>query len=87
MGASISDIVFLLSKEFSRWVILAIVLSCPIAWFSMNKWLQHFAYKTPLSWVIFLLAGIVALTIALLTVSYQSLIAARTNPADSLRFE
>jgi len=87
MGASISDIVFLLSKEFSRWVILAIVLSYPIAWFSMHKWLQHFAYKTPLSWVIFLLAGMLALAIALLTVSYQSLIAARSNPADSLRFE
>ncbi|MCP4309647.1 MAG: hypothetical protein GY790_00155, partial [Bacteroidetes bacterium] len=59
----------------------------PLAWFAMNKWLQNFAYKTELSWWVFALAGVIALIIALLTVSWQSWRAANKNPVESLRYE
>jgi len=65
-------------------VTLAFIIASPIAWYTMNKWLQNFAYKTELSWWIFAFAGIIALVIALLTVSWR---AARRNPVESLRYE
>jgi putative ABC transport system permease protein len=72
---------------FVIWVGIAFIISCPIAWFVMNNWLRNFAYKTELSWWIFALAGLIALLIALLTVSWQSWRAAANNPVKSLRYE
>ncbi len=87
LGASVTQIVQLLSKDFLRLVILGIVIASPIAYWAMNKWLQDFAYRVDISWWIFALAGIVAIVISLLTVSYQSIKAALMNPVKSLRTE
>jgi putative ABC transport system permease protein len=70
-----------------KWVAIAFVIAAPIAWYIMHKWLENFAYKTELSWWIFALAGILALGIALLTVSWQSWKAATRNPVEALRYE
>jgi putative ABC transport system permease protein len=86
-GASITEVMFLLSNEFIKLVAVAFVISCPVAWFIMHKWLQNFAYKTELSWWIFCLSGIIALGIALLTVSLQTWRAATRNPVEALRYE
>jgi putative ABC transport system permease protein len=86
-GADISQVMVLLNKDFVIWVVVAFVLACPVAWFAMNEWLRNFAYKTELSWWIFAFAGITAMIIALLTVSWQSWRAAARNPADTLRYE
>ncbi len=86
-GAKISEILFLLNKDFLKWVAIAFVIATPVAWYAMNKWLESFAYKTTLSWWIFALAGLLALGIALLTVSWQSWRAARRNPVEALRYE
>ncbi len=87
LGASISGITFLLSKEFTKWVLVANAIAWPVAFFTMNKWLQGYAYRTHISLLIFVLAGVVALGIAILTVSYQAIKAALANPVDSLRYE
>jgi len=86
-GARISQVLWLLNKDFLTWVGLAFVIATPIAWYAMTRWLESFAYKTPLSWWVFALAGVLALTIALLTVSWQSWKAATRNPVESLRYE
>ncbi|RZT97543.1 putative ABC transport system permease protein [Ancylomarina subtilis] len=86
-GAKTSEILKLINRDFSLWVIIAFVLACPISWYAMNKWLQNFAYKTELSWWIFALAGLIAMGIAMLTVSFQSWRAATRNPVESLRYE
>ena len=86
-GAKISEIITMLNKDFVKWVAIPFVLSCPVAYLPLNKWLENFAYKTSLSWWIFALAGILALGIALLTVSLQSFKAARRNPVEALRYE
>ncbi|MCT4591016.1 MAG: ABC transporter permease [Carboxylicivirga sp.] len=86
-GAKVSEILAMLNKDFIKWVAIAFVIACPIAWYAMDKWLENFAYKTNLSWWIFALAGMVALGIALLTVSWQSWRAARQNPVEALRYE
>ena len=86
-GAQVSEVMVLLNKDFVKWVAIAFVIATPIAWFAMNKWLENFAYKTNLSWWIFALAGILALGIALLTVSWQSWKAATRNPVEALRYE
>jgi putative ABC transport system permease protein len=87
LGASVPQIVQLLSKDFVRLVIIGIVIASPIAYYFMDKWLQDFAYRVEISWWIFALAGIVAISIALLTVSYQAIRAALMNPVKSLRTE
>ncbi|MDX5348843.1 MAG: FtsX-like permease family protein, partial [Hymenobacteraceae bacterium] len=87
LGSSVSEIVLLLSKDFAVLVVVAIVLASPIAWYGMNKWLQDFAYRTPLSIWIFALAGAAALIIAMLTVSSQAAKAAMLNPIKTLRSE
>jgi putative ABC transport system permease protein len=87
MGASVTQIVQLLSKDFVRLVIFGIVIACPLAYYFMDKWLQDFAYRIDISWWIFALAGIVAIVIALLTVSFQAIKAALANPVKSLRTE
>jgi len=86
-GAGIYQVMVLLNKDFVIWVVIAFIIACPVAWFAMNKWLLNFAYKTELSLWIFALAGIIAMIIALLTVSWQSWRAATKNPADTLRYE
>lgn len=87
LGASIYRIVALLSRDFVKLILIAAVIASPIAWWAMNKWLEDFAYRINIGWWIFTLAGSTAILIALLTVSYQAIRAARANPVDSLRNE
>lgn len=87
LGASFSKILFLLVKEFSTWIIVANIISWPVAYFAMNRWLQNFAYRTSVQLWIFIAAGFVTLMISMLTVSYQAVKAARANPVDALRYE
>ena len=86
-GAKIWQVMLMLNMDFVKWVAIAFVIATPIAYFAMDKWLQNFAYRTPLSWWVFALAGLLALVIALLTVSWQSWLAARRNPVEALRYE
>jgi len=86
-GAKIYEILLMLNEDFIKWVGIALVIACPIAWYAMHKWLEAFAYKTELSWWIFAVAGIIALVIAVLTVSWQSWRAATRNPVEALRYE
>src|ERR1035437_844524 len=86
-GANVSEVMAILSKDLVRRVSFSFVIATPIAWYSMHKWLQNFAYKTALSWWIFALAGLIALAIALVTVSWQSWRAATRNPVEALRYE
>ena len=87
LGASVTGIVRLLSRDFLVLVAIAIVVASPLAWWVMSKWLEDFAYQTNISWWIFVVAGVVALLIALLTVSFQAIRAAVANPVKSLRSE
>jgi len=87
IGASVSQIVMLLSKDFTKLVLISILLACPIAYYSMDIWLQNFAYRTQLSWISFFLAGIAALVIALSTICFHALRAANANPIKALRDE
>ncbi|PLW99896.1 MAG: hypothetical protein C0591_02085, partial [Marinilabiliales bacterium] len=86
-GAAVSEILIMLNKDFVKWVAIAFVIAVPIAWYILNRWLQDFAYKIELSWWIFALAGIVAVLIALITVSFQTFKVARRNPVEALRYE
>ncbi len=85
LGASVASIVTLLSKDFLKLVVIAIVIASPVAWYAMNRWLQDFAYKITIEWWVFAGAGLLAVGIALLTVSFQSIRAALMNPVKSLR--
>jgi putative ABC transport system permease protein len=87
LGASVSGIISLLSKDFIRLVIVSIIIATPVAWWAMNKWLQTFAYRINISWWIFLVAGVIAILIAVITVSFQAIKAAVSNPVKSLRTE
>ncbi len=87
LGASVSNITALLSKDFVKLVLIAVVTASPIAWWLMNKWLQGFAYRTNINWWVFVVAGLLALFIALATISFQSIKAALANPVKSLRTE
>jgi putative ABC transport system permease protein len=87
VGASVKQIVVLLSKDFAKLVLLASLIACPIAWFAMNKWLENFAYHTNITFWPFLLAGLSVLVIASLTVSWQAIRAATANPVEALRYE
>ena len=86
-GASIFEVVHLLNKNVLIWLSIAFVIATPFAWYFMNRWLENFAYKTALSWWIFAFAGLAALIVALLTVSWQSWRAATRNPVEALRYE
>ncbi|WP_163710742.1 ABC transporter permease [Mangrovibacterium lignilyticum] len=86
-GAKVSEILTMLNKDFIKWIVIAFVIATPVAYYAMSKWLENFAYKTNLSWWIFALAGMLALGIALLTVSWQSWKAATRNPVEALRYE
>lgn len=87
LGASVAGIIQLLASDFIKLVFIAIVIATPVAWYVMNKWLQDFAYKINISWVVFLIAGLAAIIIAVLTISFQSIKAAIANPVKSLRTE
>ncbi|MBO0930842.1 FtsX-like permease family protein [Fibrella aquatilis] len=87
LGASVGSIITLLSKDFLTLVLIAIVIASPIAWYAMTRWLQDYAYKITIEWWVFALAGLLAVGIALLTVSFQSIKAALMNPVKSLRSE
>ena len=85
LGASVSGIVGLLSRDFMKLVMVALILASPVAWYFMNKWLDNFAYRVDVSWWIFLLAGLFALVIGLMTISFQTIRAALSNPVKNLR--
>jgi putative ABC transport system permease protein len=87
LGASVSNIVLLLSKDFIKLVVIAIGIAVPIAWLILHYWLQDFAYRTTISWWVFGLAGMLAIIVALATISFQAVKAAGTNPVKSLRSE
>ena len=87
LGASVTQVTQMLSKEFLKLVLIASLIAFPAAWWAMNKWLQSFAYRINISWWVFVVAGISALLIALLTVSFQAIKAAIANPVKSLRTE
>ena len=87
MGGSVSEIVLLLSKDFSLLIGIAFVIACPLAWYAVHTWLDNFAFHVQISWVIFILVGMATLIIALLTISYRALQAAHANPIKTLRHE
>ena len=87
LGASIPNILFLLSKGFTKLVIVANLIAWPVAYFAMSRWLQNFAYRINIGWLTFIFAGILAVFISLVTVSFQTIKAAHSNPVDTLRYE
>jgi len=87
LGSSVQNIVMLLSKELLKPVLLASCIAIPAGYFIMNNWLQNFSYRTPMSWWIFILAAVITITIALITISFKALTAALMNPVKSLRSE
>ncbi|HEY8733307.1 MAG TPA: FtsX-like permease family protein, partial [Puia sp.] len=87
LGSSISGIVILLSKDFIKLILIAIVIAIPLCWWAMNHWLQGFAYRITIGLVVFIKAGMAALSIALITMAWQSVKAAMSNPISSLRNE
>jgi putative ABC transport system permease protein len=86
-GAKVSEVLTMLNKDLVKWVAIAFVIATPVAWFAMHTWLESFAYRTTMSWWIFAISGLLALGIALLTVSWQSWKVARRNPVEALRYE
>ena len=87
LGASVQGIVQLLSKDFIRLVLIAFVIAAPVSWYFMNKWLEDFSYRVGMHWWVFVLAGSIALLIALVTISFQAIKAALANPVKNLRTE
>lgn len=87
LGASVSNIAFMFSKTFSRWVLLASLIACPLAYYATNRWLQNFAYRVHVAPLLFLMAAAIALVVALLSVSFHIFKTAMANPVDSLRYE
>jgi putative ABC transport system permease protein len=87
LGASLQNIVMMLSKDFLKYVLIAALIACPLSWFAVHKWLQDYAYRIEISWWIFLLAVLIAVIIALVTISFQAIKAAIANPVKSLRTE
>jgi putative ABC transport system permease protein len=86
-GARAGDIILMLSKEFIVWFAIAFIISCPVAWLVMNKWLQNFVYRTEMKWWIFAIAGFLVLSVSLITVWAKSWRAATVNPVKALRYE
>jgi putative ABC transport system permease protein len=87
LGASVTGIVAMLSKDFLKLVLVAIVIASPLAWYMMSRWLQNFAYQVKISWTIFVMAAFIAIMITILTVSYRAIRAATANPVNSLKAE
>ena len=86
-GASAGSIVLMLSKEFTRWVLVANIIAWPVAYFLMDNWLDNFAYRISMPWFSFIFAGLLALTIAIITVSSLAYKAANANPVEALKYE
>ena len=86
-GASVNNIVMLVSQEFLILVSVSVIIACPVAWYFMDTWLQNFAYRTEISVLTFLLSALVALLVSFLTVSFHTIKAALTNPVEALRYE
>lgn len=87
MGAEVGFIVRLLSVDFIKLVMIGVLIDKPVAWYAMNKWLEGFAYKAPIHWWIFGIAGSLAVVVALITISFQAIKPAMMNPVNSLRSE
>ena len=87
LGASVASLFALLSSEFLILVSIALLIASPLAWYGMHKWLQGYAYHTPIDWWIFVLAGAASIVITLITISFQTIKSALTNPVKSLRSE
>jgi ABC-type antimicrobial peptide transport system permease subunit len=87
LGASIKSIVYLFTKEFAVLIAIALVIASPIAWYFMHRWLQDYAFRLPITWWTFVAGGAASLAIALATISFNALKAARANPVNSLRTE
>jgi len=87
LGSSIANILFLISKGFVKWVIIAGVVACPVAWYTMTQWLQQYAHQVEIGYLVFFIAAGIALIISLITISTQSINAATANPIESLRYE
>jgi len=87
LGSTVSSIVFILTKDFAKWVLISNLIAWPITYYAMNKWLQNFAYKTTINPILFIASGFIALLIAILTVSFHSIRAANLNPVKSLKYE
>jgi putative ABC transport system permease protein len=87
LGANVANVVGMISKDFLKLILISAAIAFPLAWFAMNKWLQDFAYRINISWWIFFVAGLLAVTIALATISFQAIKAAIANPVKSLRTE
>ena len=87
LGASVASITALMSKDFLSLVIISLLIASPLAWYFMEKFLEKYTYRVTISWWVFVIAGLVSILIALLTVSYQSIRAALRNPVKSLRSE
>ena len=85
LGASTVSAIMLLSKEFIKWIILANIVAWPLAWFIMNRWLQNFAFKANIGWIVYLFAFAITTIIAFSTFSFQAIKAARANPVDSIK--
>jgi putative ABC transport system permease protein len=86
-GAKTMEILMLLNKDILKWVCISIVIATPISWYLSQRWFEGFAYRCTNNWWIFLLAGVMAITVALITVSWQTIKSARKNPVESLRYE
>ena len=86
-GASVEDVMIMLNRDFLKWVAVAFVIACPFSWYGMSRWLENYAYRTALSWWLFGLAGVLALGIAVVTVSWQTWRVATRNPVEALRYE
>jgi putative ABC transport system permease protein len=86
-GAKTFEVVALLNVDYFKWIVISFVIATPLAWFAMSRWLNNFAFKTKMDWWIFVFAGILALLVALITVSWKSIQAASRNPVESLRYE
>ena len=87
LGANVAKIVFMLSKKYLLWIIISNAIASPVVYYFMNKWLRDFAYRIEISWWVFAISGIIALLIALATVSIQAIKAAVANPVEALRYE
>jgi putative ABC transport system permease protein len=87
LGATVGNILALVSKDFIRLVIIAFIIAAPVAWYVIHKWLDNFVYKIPVQWWVFLVAGIATLVIAFITISLQAIRTAITNPVKNLRAE
>ncbi len=87
LGASLQSIVYLFSKEFIVLIAIAFLIAAPLTWYFLHQWLQNFQYKVPVSWWIFIMGGMASLLVALITISFKAIMAARINPVKTLRSE